>query len=91
VRDIPMEPAHPSRAALEEVAAHLPQLASHEKLIVWGGRDFCFDDAFLSRWRVIFPDARVERIENAGHYVLEDAGDRALQPITQFLTRATTP
>ena len=43
-------------------------------MILWGARDFCFDDAFLSRWREIYPDARVERLENAGHYVLEDAG-----------------
>jgi haloalkane dehalogenase len=54
---------------------------------IWGARDFCFDDGILSRWREIYPDTRVERLETAGHYVLEDAGDRATTPIRDFLTR----
>ena len=86
VRDIPMGRSHPSRAALEAVAAGLPRLAGHEKLVVWGARDFCFDDGFLSRWSEIYPEARVERLEDAGHYVLEDAGERAVAPIRDFLT-----
>jgi haloalkane dehalogenase len=54
-------------------------------LIVWGGRDFCFDDTFLSRWRDLYPDARIDRIERAGHYVLEDAGNEAVTRIADFL------
>jgi haloalkane dehalogenase len=87
VRDIPMEPGHPSRPVLEEVARRLPLLAGHEKLIIWGARDFCFDDGFLSRWLEIYPDARVERLVRAGHYVLEDAGDIAGPLIDDFLTK----
>lgn len=87
VRDIPMEANHRSRKTLEGVAANLPLLGRSEKLVVWGARDFCFDDGILSRWREIYPDARVERLETAGHYVLEDAGDRATTPIRDFLTR----
>jgi len=85
LRDIPLEPDHPSRRTLEETAERLPRLSGHEKLIVWGGRDFCFDDTFLSRWREIYPGARVERLEGVGHYVLEDAGAQARDPITAFL------
>ncbi|HXQ81065.1 MAG TPA: alpha/beta fold hydrolase [Opitutaceae bacterium] len=87
VRDIPMERDHPSRRALEEVSRGLSLLAGHEKMILWGARDFCFDDTFLSRWREIYPDARIERLENAGHYVLEDAGGDARARIRDFLTR----
>ena len=85
VRDIPMEADHPSRAALEEVASGLGRLASHPKCILWGARDFCFDDAVLSRWREIYPDARIDRLEHAGHYVLEDAGAGARAAIRGFL------
>ncbi len=87
VRDIPMEPGHRSRAVLEEVARRLPGLAQHEKLIVWGARDFCFDEGYLSRWRELYPDARIVRLERAGHYVLEDAGADARSPIGEFLIR----
>lgn len=87
VRDIPLEPAHRSRPVLEEVARGLPRLAGHEKLLVWGLRDFCFDEGFLSRWRGLYPDARCVRLEKAGHYVLEDAGTDARSPIRDFLTR----
>jgi haloalkane dehalogenase len=87
VRDIPMEPDHPSRPTLEAISNALPALSRHEKLIVWGGRDFCFDDTFLSRWREIYPEAHVNRLGRAGHYVLEDAGHEARGPISDFLTK----
>ncbi len=87
VRDIPLERDHPSRRTLEEVRAGLSRLSAHEKMILWGARDFCFDDAFLSRWREICPEARIERIEKAGHYVLEDAGAGGRARIRDFLTR----
>lgn len=91
VRDIPLERDHRSRPVLEEVERRLGGLAAHPKLIVWGARDFCFDDTFLSRWRECYPDARVERLERAGHYVLEDAGDAATRLISDFLTEPTHP
>jgi pimeloyl-ACP methyl ester carboxylesterase len=87
IRDIPLEPGHPSRATLEGISKRLDSLTRHEKLIVWGGRDFCFDETFLSRWREIYPDARVERLGRAGHYVLEDAGPQARDPIVAFLKK----
>jgi|CZKI01.1.fsa_nt_gi pimeloyl-ACP methyl ester carboxylesterase len=86
ILDIPMEPDHPTRRTLEEVSGGLSRLAAHEKMILWGARDFCFDDAYLSRWREIYPDARIERFEDAGHFVLEDAGADARDRIRDFLT-----
>ena len=44
-------------------------------LICWGERDFVFDHHFLAEWRRRFPEAEVHRFPDAGHYVLEDAGD----------------
>lgn len=85
VRDIPVEPSHPSRAVLEAVTRGLPALAGAPKRIVWGGRDFCFDNSFLARWKAIYPEAGVERFAAAGHYVLEDAGAPARRSIREFL------
>jgi cis-3-alkyl-4-acyloxetan-2-one decarboxylase len=85
VQDIPMTPSHPSWATLADTERALPQFRDRPVLIVWGGRDFCFNDHFLARWREILPNATVERISDAGHYVLEDARDEIVPRITSFL------
>jgi len=88
VADIPLEEGHPSRAALEEIERRLPLLADKQKLIVWGAWDFCFHDAFLDRWREIYPEAEVCRLRDAGHYVLEDGGEAARAKIRDFLLKS---
>lgn len=88
VRDIPMSPRHPSWPALEEAEHALSRFRDRDLLIVWGGRDFCFNDLFLAKWRACFPAARVHRIADAGHYVLEDARDEAVPEIAAFLRAA---
>ncbi|HJO27144.1 MAG TPA: alpha/beta fold hydrolase [Planctomycetota bacterium] len=86
VRDIPADPDHPSHATLSAVAAGLPSLANLPTLILWGERDWCFTPAFRRRWQEAFPQARTESISDAGHWVLEDAPERALPCIREFLT-----
>ena len=85
IRDIPMAPGHPSRPTIDGIERDLPVLEPHPKLILWGGRDFCFDDRFLERWRRIYPRASWERFGNAGHYVLEDGGAPIRSRIVRFL------
>lgn len=85
VQDIPMNPAHPSWRALSAVEQGLAQFRDHPALIVWGGRDFCFDDHFLSRWRDLLPGADVHRIADAGHYVLDDAREEVVPLVSRFL------
>lgn len=84
VQDIPMDPRHRSWPVLKEIEAALPGFDDREILIVWGGRDFCFNDAFLARWREIYSKATVERIADAGHYVLEDARDEAVPRLAEL-------
>ncbi|HVU33329.1 MAG TPA: alpha/beta fold hydrolase [Opitutaceae bacterium] len=86
VQDIPMDPAHPSWATLTEIEGALPLFRRRPVQIIWGGRDFCFNDAFLARWRQLLPEAAVTRIADAGHYVLEDARDQVVPQITGFLS-----
>jgi pimeloyl-ACP methyl ester carboxylesterase len=85
VLDIPMEQAHRTWQTLQEVEQKLQLFRHHQVQIIWGGRDFCFNDYFLTRWRQIFPQATADRIPDAGHYVLEDAGDDALGLAEGFL------
>jgi len=86
VRDIPMSPSHGSYATLAEIGRGLPRLAANPKLIVWGGRDFCFNGHFYDRWRGIYPDAGAHYLADAGHYVLDDGGEEARGKIAGFLS-----
>lgn len=87
VQDIPLSPSHRSWSTLRHVEAALPRFRDNPIRIVWGGRDFCFNDRFLERWRELFPHAEVHRISDAGHYVLEDAASEAIPLVSSFLTR----
>jgi haloalkane dehalogenase len=86
VRDIPLALDHPSWPALVAVEEGLARLRDHPMEIHWGGRDFCFNDSFLARWRELFPRAAVNRIADAGHYVLEDALEEIIPRIRSFLS-----
>ena len=89
VRDIPLRPSHLSWSTLEAVEKGLASFRQHPSLVIWGGRDFCFNDHFLARWREILPSAEVIRIADAGHYVLEDARDEVVPRIKRFLAPAS--
>ena len=85
VRDIPLDAAHRSWAALAEVEQGLRHFRARPAMIVWGGRDFCFNDSFLASWREVLPQAAVHRLADAGHYVLEDARDEVVPRVAAFL------
>jgi cis-3-alkyl-4-acyloxetan-2-one decarboxylase len=89
VQDIPLEAGHRSWPALSEVATALPQFADRPALLLWGGKDFCFNDRFLARWQKYLPKAEVRRIADAGHYVLEDAEDEVVPAAAAFLAAAS--
>ncbi len=84
VADIPMEPAHPTRGVLAGVEASLSGLRDKPMLLCWGLKDFCFDRSFLEGFVSRFPAAQQLLFADAGHYVLEDAGESALGPIAAF-------
>jgi len=89
VQDIPFERWHRSRKVLEEIEAGLAMFRDHPMLIVWGGRDFCFTTGdFLTEWQERFPHAQVHVVEDAGHYVVEDAHERILPWMQGFLESA---
>ena len=84
VQDIPISKEHPSYSTLIDIEAKLGELDC-PKLIVWGGKDFCFHDKFFYRWLDFYPTARYRYIREAGHYVLEDAKEEVIAEITNFL------
>lgn len=89
VRDIPMQANHPTWVTLGKVEAGLGWFSSHPALIVWGGRDFCFNDHFYAEWRRRLPRAETMYLPDAGHYVLADANTEVVPRIARFLTEHT--
>ncbi len=85
VRDIPLNPRHPSYATLAGIEARLSSLDSLPVLLLWGMRDWCFTPHFLDRFCKLFPTARAVRLEDAGHYVVEEAADEILAHLRDFL------
>jgi haloalkane dehalogenase len=87
VRDIPQTRRHPTWRTLERIEAGLPRLADRPIQMIWGMRDWCFTPACLDRLLVSFPHAEVHRLQNAGHYVVEDAYGEIVPLVEQFLAR----
>lgn len=87
VQDIPLGPGDRAWEPLMEVERGLEKFKSTPTLICWGMKDFVFDRHFLDEWLRRLPQAEVHEFPEAGHYLLEDAGDRVLPLISDFLSR----
>ena len=78
VRDIPLSPSHPSYSTLVTVENGLESLRSQNipTMIIWGAKDFCFNDSFYKELQRRFPQADCHYLQDCGHYVLEDGWPR---------------
>ncbi len=85
VQDIPLHLGDPAYALVHHVAGNLALFKNTPALIVWGGKDFVFDDTFLAQWREHLPAAKLRYLADAGHYVLEDAADEVIPLIADFV------
>ncbi len=85
VEDIPLIPSDPSYPLLQWLDHHLHRLSPIPMLILWGMHDFVFDPDYLTEWQHRFPQARIHRYPQAGHYLLEDEPERTRMDILNFL------
>ncbi len=85
VQDIPMSAKHPSWETLQAVEQGIEQFRDRRTLIAWGGRDFCFNDHFFNEWQSRLPQAETLYLDDAGHYVLDDAANDVLPRIKAHL------
>jgi haloalkane dehalogenase len=86
VADIPMSQRHPTWQTLADIETGLPTLADRPIMAIWGMRDWCFTPVCLDRFLAVFPDAEVHRLEDAGHYVVEDAHEEIVPLVERFLS-----
>lgn len=86
VQDIPLKKNHVSYATLENIEHNLSMLRDGgvPMLIIWGGKDFCFDTVFYDEWVERFPDAECHMFPDAGHYILEDCRDEVVPLLSRF-------
>ena len=87
VLDIPLRPSHPSYQTLAQIEQGLAKFRQHPVCLIWGMRDWCFSPWFLERFRDFFPQAEVHRLEDAGHYLVEDAHEQIVPLMEQFLEK----
>lgn len=66
----------------------VPVFADRPVFIAWPMRDIAFTPDMLDAlWLRDFPGADVIRIEDAGHYIQEDAHEQVIPPMLEFLRR----
>ena len=85
VQDIPLHPADRSYPVVKSIQQRLHEFQRLPVLVLWGGKDFCFNQSFLETWKHYFPHAHVHVFKDAGHYVVEDAYERILPLMKKFL------
>jgi haloalkane dehalogenase len=76
---------------LAEVEANLRKLADRPALIVWGAKDFAFDDSHRARFEAAFPNHRTIVYPDASHFLQEDVGDHIAEAFKAFRAAQPTP
>jgi cis-3-alkyl-4-acyloxetan-2-one decarboxylase len=85
VQDIPLGPGDTSYDLVSWTQDRLRLLESVPMLVLWGMKDFVFDEHFLAEWERRFPGALVHRFAGAGHYLFEDEAARTSELVAAFL------
>ena len=89
VKDIPTSPRHPTWETLQQIEHGLIDLADLPILLIWGMQDWCFTPACLEKFCEYWPSAEVHRLEDVGHWVVEDAPSESMSLLTDWLARTT--
>ena len=87
VQTIPLKPTDPGYNIVVGVEESAPKFAGVPMLLLWGMKDFVFDEHFLAEWQRLFPHAETKTWPDCGHYLLEDAGEEVIPQIAAFLKR----
>jgi haloalkane dehalogenase len=85
-REIPAGPRGPVSDFLGGVEGGLRAFADKPVFIAWAMKDVAFIPEYLDKiWLSTFPHAQVLRLENAGHYLQEDAHEQIVPALVEFL------
>lgn len=84
-RDIPVQETDVSYAEMKQIERGLPQFSEIPILLVWGMQDPVLSTTVLSRWQQLYPHATTYELEDASHFLQEDAPERIVQWIETFM------
>lgn len=88
VKDIPISRKHCSHETFVKMMERLPVFKDKPVALIWGVKDWCFPpEVFLEEFLKYYPDAFVHKIEDAGHYLLEDSSEETLGAMREFLEK----
>jgi pimeloyl-ACP methyl ester carboxylesterase len=85
-RQVPLSPDTPVAELTRETDAGLKRhFRDRPAHICWGMRDVLFGPDVLDLWRAALPNAGVTRLEDAGHFVQEDAYEQVIPELLGLL------
>ncbi|MDR2116840.1 MAG: alpha/beta fold hydrolase [Planctomycetaceae bacterium] len=87
VTDIPLSPRHPTYKTLADIEEALPKFRNKPVCLIWGMLDWCFTPDYLKRFLQFYPEADVHRLNDAHHYLVEDAPEEVINALDSFLKR----
>lgn len=84
-RDIPVSETDPSFAEMKRIEEGLARFTGTPTLLVWGMRDPVLPESVLRRWQRLYAKAATREIADASHFLQEDAPDRIVGCVEEFL------
>lgn len=86
-RDIPMIESDPSFSEMKQIEMELGQFNKLPILLIWGMRDPVLPPSVLNLWQNVFPKAFVYEINNASHFLQEDAPEIVTNCVKDFVVQ----
>ena len=84
-RDIPVQEGDASFEEMAQIEQGLGRFVETPSLLIWGMNDLVLPPAVLRQWQARYPHAIVHEIDDANHFLQEDAPERIVGWIAAFL------
>lgn len=78
-----------SRDFLHKLSLRLDEIDGRRVLFLWPDRDIAFRERELGHWQSIWPDAKIVRLHNCGHFIFEEAGGECAAALDDWLGGAS--
>lgn len=85
IQDIPTRPKDQGWDLGLLMESRLKLLRNKPLFLGWGIKDFVFCEKILNEWVRHFPNAQVHRMDDVGHYCLEDGAEEIIPAIEAFI------